>query len=161
MAIGSFGEFVFEVNSDVVKTFDNFSLESESRWAEHDMINVKKRAEFLSDGDKKGSLDILLSAELGVNPVEERDLIYNLKATGAVEYLIIGTKIFGKFYIKSISEEYKSIDGVGAIWEIKLKVTLNEYCEDSYVETKSTNSKITTNSSTVTKQLNYDTGKVS
>lgn len=161
MAIGSFGEFVFEVNSDKVKTFDNFSLESDSRWAEHEMINVKKRSEFLSDGEKKGSMDILLSADLGVNPVDERDLLYDLKATGAVEYLIVGTKVFGKFFIKSISEEYKAIDGAGSIWEIKLKITLNEYCEDTYTETKSTNSKVTSSSSPGTKTLNYDTGKVS
>lgn len=161
MAIGNFGEFVFEASSDVIKSFSDFSLESEARWAEHDMINVKKRAEYLSDGDKKGSFSLKLSAELGVNPSTERDFLYNLKANGAVEYLIIGTRVIGKFYIKSISEEYSKIDNNGIIWEIKLKISLNEYCEDTYQETKLINNKNTTNVNQGNKTLDYNTGKVS
>lgn len=160
MAIGSFGDFVFEVSDKKIKSFDNFNIDSDSRWAEHEMINVKKRAEFLSDGDKKVTFDLKLSINLGINPAEERDVLYNYKATGAINYLIIGSRVIGKFYIKSMSEEYSKIDGSGVIWEIKLKVTLNEYCEDTYIETKSTSSKSTTSSNS-TKTLNYDTGTVS
>lgn len=161
MAIGSFGEFVFEANSDVIKSFSDFSLDSEARWAEHEMLNVKKRAEFLSDGDKKASFSLKLSAELGVNPSEERDFLSDLKSQGAVEYLIIGTRVIGKFYIKSISEEYSKIDNSGTIWEIKLKITLNEYCEDTYLETKAVNTKNTSTNNQGNKTLDYNTGKVS
>lgn len=162
MAIGSYGDFVFVANSNQIKSFDNFNLESESRWSEHEMINVKKRSEFLSDGEKKATLDILLSIDLGVNPADERDILADYKATGAINYLIIGSRVIGKFYIKSMSEEYSKIDGAGVIWEMKLKVTFNEYCEDTYTETKSTSTKNTTSTTTAgTKTLNYDTGTVS
>lgn len=161
MAIGYYGDFVFEASSKKIKSFDNFNLDSDSRWAEHEMINVKKRAEFLSDGEKKATMDILLSIDLGVNPATERDILAGYKATGALNYLVIGSRVIGKFYIKSISEEYSKIDGKGVIWEMKLKVTFNEYCEDTYTETKSTSSKSTTSTSSGTKTLDYDTGTVS
>lgn len=161
MSIGYYGDFVFEASNKKVKSFDNFNLDSDSRWAEHEMINVKKRSEFLSDGEKKATMNILLSIDLGVNPVTERDILADYKATGALNYLVIGSRVIGKFYIKSISEEYSKIDGNGVIWEIKLKVTFNEYCEDTYTETKSTSTEKTARTPTVTKTLNYDTGAVS
>ena len=63
MAVGSLGSrIVFTVSEGQVLTFSNMSRETAGRWASHEAMGVKSKAEFLGPDCQKVTLDIQLSA---------------------------------------------------------------------------------------------------
>ena len=67
--IGTLGrKIIFEVSDEKVLTFLNMTREITSRWAEHEALGVKPKPEFLGPGLQTGTLEITLSATLGVKP---------------------------------------------------------------------------------------------
>ena len=69
MFIGTFGrKIIFQVSDLAVFTFQNATRESSGRWTTHEGLNSKPTPEFLGADLKKGTLEIHLSAALGVRP---------------------------------------------------------------------------------------------
>ena len=48
--IGTLGDVVFEVSDKVARTFDEMVHTAVGRWAVHEVMNGKPRAEFLGPG---------------------------------------------------------------------------------------------------------------
>lgn len=177
---GSFGSYIFEINTDRKVTYSDLNIDSEPAWAEHEMLNVKPRSEFLHGGKKTASLNILLSLSLGIVPEKELDGLRKMADSGEYATLMIGSRNKGKFYISSIGEEYKNFDNLGHPVLIKAKLNLKEFCDETYKSKTSTSSatKTTTTTATTTtsskkstkkttkktvkgtKKVNYSTGKV-
>lgn len=175
MAItGSFGKYVFEINPERKVTYSDLNIETEANWAEHQMLNVKPRSEFLHAGKKNISLNIYFSITLGVIPEKELEGLRTMQDTGEYASLIIGSKNKGKFYISSISEEHKNFDDKGNPIVIKAKLSFKEFCDEKYIDklpqttttstsTKTANTNTSKTSKTTTKgtkEINYTTGKV-
>lgn len=141
MAIGSFGEVIFEYRTDKKLYFEGLTGTEKARWARHELLNVKPRSEFLGAGDSENQLPIVLKAINGVNPQKEFSKIKKMLRTGIVESLIIGKITLGKYYIESINWSLEDIDNDGIIWSIKVDLSLKEYCDEEYVDKTDTSVK--------------------
>ena len=76
--IGSFGDVVFEVSTDIVRTFRDMQVQRSAKFSEHAIHGGKALLEFTGLSPASMSLSIRLDAGLGVNPKEELDTLRNI-----------------------------------------------------------------------------------
>ena len=91
--IGNWGRHIkFSVNSDKALSFKDFKRTVKGRWAEHPIINEKPRKEFQGPDASGVTMEVIVSAHLGVSP---KDTIEKLEKacekTGTTEWL--GTQV--------------------------------------------------------------------
>lgn len=127
--IGAWGELVFEVSSDRVRTFEDFSRTESGRWAKHDLYMQKPRSEFLGPDLGEISFKMTFNAFHGVNPIKELDKLIRYVRSGQVNTLVINNKRYGlgKYKIKSVSEQMTHFDNKGAVLLGSASVTMEEY----------------------------------
>lgn len=135
--IGSFGGINFEVSTKKVLTFSDFSRSGDARWSEHE-VNKKPISEFLGPGQESVSIKILLKTSLGVTPETELKKLRSFRDSGKVGAFVIGSKSISSnyWYIASISEGHKLIDGKGRVLEVEVDLSLKEYAKDVKALTK-------------------------
>ena len=129
--IGSFGDIVFEVSDEKVKTFRDLQIQRSAQYAEHSIHGRKSLLEFTGLTAASASLAISLKAWLGVNPKEE---LYTLRE--ALEKHIAMPLIFdgepqgdGLWVIESLDEKFEIIDNHGTFTSIDVSLKLREYIE--------------------------------
>lgn len=130
MAIGTLGnKIVFEVSDDKVLTFTELGREVAGRWATHEALGVKPRAEFLGPDNQTINLPITLSAALGVRPRDVLEAVEAMVEAGAAEYLIIGSRPVGKnpFRLTGSSETWNNVYNRGELARASMTITLEEY----------------------------------
>lgn len=128
--IGQWGSSIkFSVNSDKQLSFKNMKRTSSSRWASHNIIGKRPKMEFLGPDMDEISLDVVLSAEMGVRPRSEMKKFRVACKKGEVHYLYIsGKKVCAnKLAIKSVSESWDEIWSAGELVRAVVTVTFSEY----------------------------------
>jgi len=127
--VGTFGEIVFEVSHDRVRTFDNFSRSGSGRWATHEAYHQKPLPEFLGPGQEEISFSIRLSAFHGVNPKEELARMRKMRDSGEAFELIIGGELVGDnlWILESLREQSSTYTGDGKTLIANAEITLKEY----------------------------------
>lgn len=128
--IGTLGrKIVFEVSDETVLTFSGMSREISSRWAEHEALGVKPKPEFLGPGLQSVTLEITLSATLGIKPRNILEAVEAMVESGTAEYLIIGNRPVGRnpFRLVSSSETWGTVYSRGELARAQLSITLGEY----------------------------------
>ena len=139
MFIGTFGKkIIFQVSDLAVFTFQNATRESSGRWTTHEGLNSKPTPEFLGADLKKGTLEIHLSAALGVRPRKVLDLLARMAETGEVQYLVIGFRPFGKnpFRVTKVSEAWDTVLRHGELAKATVNLDLEEYPMEDTTEWK-------------------------
>ncbi len=129
MAIGSLGGIVFQVSDETVLTIAGMTREVSGRWAEHEVMGVKPKKEFLGAGNQKINLPITLSAALGVRPRKMLERVERMVEGGNAEYLIINGRPVGRnpFCLASSSETWGHMYSHGELAKANLTITLEEY----------------------------------
>lgn len=129
MAVGTLGQIVFEVSDKKILTFNGMTREVSGRWAEHEVMGVKPKPEFLGAGNQKIVLPITLSAGLGVRPRKMLELVESMVESGNAEYLIINCRPVGRnpFRLTGSSEEWGHMYRHGELAKASLTITLEEY----------------------------------
>ena len=127
--VGSFGDLLFEVSTERVFTFDNFTHKVAARYAKHELINSPVVLEYLGEDTQKITLSIILTATLGVAPGYEIKRIQELVLNGDAEWLIIGNEVVGnsRFVINEASTRAISYDGEGHVLVAQLDLTFESY----------------------------------
>lgn len=127
--LGSFGDVVFEVSSEKIRTFDKFTRNSADRWSTHDIIGKKPKSEFDGPGLDTVTFTMWFDANFGVNPREEMENLLIMSRDGQVADLTIGGKGLGvaQWKIKSLGQNWEVIDNQGRLLKSGLDVTLEEY----------------------------------
>ena len=127
--VGAFGNVVFEVSSFKVKTFDDFNYSVKARFAEHKLLNQLPALEFLGEDAADISLSVALNSKLGINPRKEFQTLNDLCRNGQAEYLVIGTKVIGKFFwvIDNLKLTANIFDGHGNIMIANVDISFKEY----------------------------------
>ena len=69
--VGCLGDVIFTVSKDVVRTLDNMVWSGSARYAVHERHLTHALTEYTGLDPDKITFDILLSAELGVDPIAE------------------------------------------------------------------------------------------
>ena len=131
--IGTFGEVTFEVSADRVRTFDGLKRSGSARLASHDLIGRKPLLEFGGPGLETLSLNMTLSAFLGLDPVEEVKELRQMRDEGtAAPFTLNGEpQGTGLWVLESLSEDWKYIDNNGVPRQIDCALTLKEYVENT------------------------------
>ena len=128
--IGNLGKLiVFEVSSDKVLTFKNMTQSVKGRWANHSVIGNKPISEFLGAEQRAISLNIFLSANLGVKPRSTIEKIEQAVENGTPNLLVIGGKQVGsnQWVITDMSETWDEIIKDGRLVSANLTLNLAEY----------------------------------
>jgi len=127
--IGSYGEIVFEVSMDRVRTFDNFTRSGSGRWENHDIISLKPMPEFIGPGQEDISFSIRLDAAMGLNPENELQKLRDMRDTGEVAQLIIGSKPVTNnlWLLESLQEQQRVFDNKGRLILADVELSLKEY----------------------------------
>jgi phage protein U len=127
--IGSFGDIIFEVSSEKVRTIDDFSRSEAGRWAAHEIIGQKPKSEFLGPGLGAIAFKMRFDIRFGVNPKTEMDKLLIMCRSGIAETLIVGGTALGvdKWVIKSVTQNWQHFDNAGRCIVGGTDVALEEY----------------------------------
>ena len=131
--IGSFGEVVFEVSADRLRTFRDFQIQRSAKYSEHAIHGRKGLLEFSGLSASTASLNIRLDAGLGVNPKEELSTLHDiLNNHEALPFILDGEpQGDGLWVLESIGENYEIIDNHGTAIAVEVSLKLKEYIEVS------------------------------
>jgi phage protein U len=127
--LGSFGDVVFEVSADKIRTFDEFTRTSADRWEKHDLIGQKPKSEFVGPGLDTITFTMIFDAQHGVNPRAEMDVLLVMSRNGDVADLTIGGKGLGvaQWKITNLVQRWTVLDNAGNLIKSALDITLEEY----------------------------------
>lgn len=129
MQVGVLGDIVFQVSSDVIKTFDNLQWSGSARYAEHNRHLTNALTEFTGIDPDAMSFDMDLSVYLGVDPMNELVKIWTHERSGKPLSLVVGERAYGKYKwtIKSHKIKMKTYDKRGNVTGVSVSVDLLEY----------------------------------
>jgi len=127
--IGSFGDLTFKVSDKFVRTFDGMSWDFSAKYATHDRHISEDLLEYMGPEIETISFSMVLSVFLGVDPMEQIEILQKMVRKGYAERLVIGGKVYGsyKWVMEKGSVELQKFDKHGNLWAAKVKVTLKEY----------------------------------
>ena len=129
--IGSFGEVVFEVSLEKIKTFRDFQIQRDAKYTEHAIHGRKGLLEFTGFSAATASLRIRLDAGLGVNPKKELNTLHEiLTKHEAVPFVLDGEpQGDGLWVLESIDENFEIIDNHGTFIAVEVSLKIKEYIE--------------------------------
>ena len=129
--IGSLGEVVFEVSTDIVRTFRDFQVQRNAKFSEHAIHGGKALLEFTGLAPASMSLSIRLDAGLGVNPKEELEALREILTDHeAVPFILDGEpQGDGLWVLEGLDESYEVIDNQGTFIALDVSLKLKEYIE--------------------------------
>lgn len=127
--VGCLGDVIFTVSRSVVRTLDNMTWSGSARYATHERHLTNALTEFTGLDPDKITFDILLSAELGVDPIAEVVKLWNIERSGRAVPLTVGTKGYGKYRWNITKHEMKAKAHFinGDIHTATVSVSLQEY----------------------------------
>jgi hypothetical protein len=127
--VGCLGDVIFTVSRSVVRTLDNMTWSGSARYATHERHLTHALTEYTGLDPDKITFDILLSAELGVDPIAEVVKLWNIERSGRAVPLTVGTKGYGKYRWNILKHEMKmkTFYGNGDVHTATVSVSLQEY----------------------------------
>ena len=129
--IGSYGDIVFEVSSEKVKTFRDLQVQRSAKYSEHAIHGRKALLEFTGLSPASISINIRLDAALGLNPKEELSMLYEVLNKHIVMPFILDGEPQGDnlWVLESIDERHEIIDNHGKSIAVEVSLKLKEYIE--------------------------------
>jgi phage protein U len=159
VALGSLGNIVFEVSytdSNLsVFTFDELKRTVQLRTAKHDVIGAKSILEIIGSDANEIKFQMILSASLGIAPLQAMQQIYTALNAGTPMMFLLGGYQIGNYQwiITELEEDYRRVDNQGCVWQMNVDVTLTEFVPtigDTVVATTITTSTTTSNTAGTT-----------
>lgn len=129
MQVGSLGNIVFTVSDDTVKTISNFVWSGSARYSTHQRHLTNALTEFTGIDPDSITVDVVVSAYLGVNPMTEIKRIVEYEQSGTVLPLTVGTQSYGRYrwVISGHKTKIQTYDGRGNVTSATISLTLQEY----------------------------------
>lgn len=127
--IGTWGDIVFSVSRNQIKTFDGLKWDSGAKFSTHDRHLKAPLLEFTGTEVENISFSMFFSAFLGVNPLTEITKLLAAERSGEVNRLVIGTKAYGvnKWVITKLSKSLERYDNRGNLLVASVSVTMKSY----------------------------------
>lgn len=119
----------FLVSREVFRTPKNMVWSGAARYAVHQRHNTHALTEFTGLDPDAFSFDILLTAELGVDPMEELVKIWTYERDGEAVGLVIGGHAYGtyRWNIKDHKTKVEYTDVLGDLYAVEVSVDLLAY----------------------------------
>ena len=129
MEIGSWGDIVFEVSSEAVRTFDALKQKSSGRWSVHEPISSNPKPEYLGAGQGRIEFTMHLAASLGINVREEKERIEQFVREGRNAPLMIALQpvTMGDWYAESAETTLQWVGNNGDLELINILIVMREY----------------------------------
>ena len=121
------GQLPFICSYGKVFTFNDLSKDQSVRWATHAVIGQKPILEYIGEDLAKVSLKIRLDASLGIAPAVALLRLKRMMENKKYKTLVIGGEYFGRFVIKSLSEDRKFHSGNGVCTVAEVTISLIEH----------------------------------
>lgn len=127
--IGTWGDIVFSVSRNQIKTFDGLKWDSGAKFSTHDRHLKAPLLEFTGTDVENISFSMFFSAFLGVNPMAEITKLLTAERKGEVNRLVIGTKAYGtgKWVIDKLSNDLERYDNRGNLLVARVNVSMKSY----------------------------------
>lgn len=127
--IGCLGDIPFQVSSEVVQTIKNAKWSGSAKYGTHQRHGGDTLTEFVGNDSEKFSFEMVLSAFLGVNPMELINKIVSYKREGRTLPLVIGETAVGRYRwaITNFDVKMQNTDGSGNLVFATVSVSLQEY----------------------------------
>lgn len=127
--IGSWGDVVFAVSRNEIKTFTGLKWDSGAKYSTHDRHLKAPLLEFTGTDVESMTFSMFFSAFLGVNPMTEIAKLLTAMRRGEVHRLVIGPKAYGtnKWVITKLSNSLDRYDNRGNLLAAKVNVTMKSY----------------------------------
>lgn len=128
--VGNLGDLIiFSVSYERLLTFNKLNRTVKGRWASHEIIGKKPRAEFIGPGSQSLSFPIYLTVMHGVKPRKVIEEIEEAIENGEPFDFVVGGKKIGKnkWVIESASETWDALIDDGKLVACNLNLTLSEY----------------------------------
>lgn len=120
----AFGDLVFEVSSETVKTFDTLKFNKKATYSTHKVHGGTAVPEFTGFEAETASFKMVLSAYLGVDPKSALQMLESMMQEKKAYTLALGTNVYGKWAITSLSENYERIHKDGTLLSCTVDVNL-------------------------------------
>lgn len=129
MIIGCLGDIPFEITPETLRTVDNMVWSGSGRYAVHQRVGKDALTEFTGLGPDGVTFDIVLSAYLGLNPMEEITKLWKYEREAEAVPLTIGHHAYGRYRWNVVSHKTKAqaYDNEGDMTHATVSVTLQEY----------------------------------
>lgn len=129
----------FIVSREVFRTPANMKWGGSARYATHERHATHALTEFTGLDPDYFSFDMLLTAELGVDPMAELVKLWTYERDGEALGLSIGGHGYGKhrWSIKKHETKMKYTDKAGALYAVEVSVDLLEYLKGADQNTSS------------------------
>ena len=129
--IGSFGDVIFEVYPEKVRTFRDFQIQRSAKYAEHAIHGHKGLLEFTGLSAATASFRIRLDAGLGINPKEELIALRGILTKHEVVLFILDGEPQGDGFwvLESLDENVEIVDNMGDLIAVEVSLRIKEYVE--------------------------------
>lgn len=119
----------FTMSKEVFRTPSNMSWSGSARYSTHDRHATHALTEFTGLDPDNFSLDLILTAELGVDPMEELVKLWAYERDGEALGLVIGAHAYGKYRwsIQKHETKVQYTDRNGDLYCVEVSVSLLEY----------------------------------
>lgn len=130
----------FTVSREVFRTPCNMSWGGSARYSTHERHATHALTEFTGLDPDSFSFDLLLTAELGVDPMEELVKLWTYERAGEALGLVIGAHAYGKYRwtIQKHETKLEYTDKNGDLYAVEVSVELLEYLNVESALTSST-----------------------
>lgn len=130
--IGRLGDITFIVSRETVRTLSNMKWSGSANYAVHQRHGGNALTEFTGLGTDLFSFSMTLTAELGVDPMEEIRKLWKYERTGEAVPLNIGRHAYGRFRWSIIDHKTKIeyADVNGDIYACDVAVQMREYLRE-------------------------------
>lgn len=123
---GSFGDIIFEVSAELVKTWENLSSKRKASFATHELAGGRAKLEFTGLELQDLNFDVRLDAR-SVSPYRESNKLQAALEDGEPRVLILGGRPRGEFVLQDITEQETHADAHGRTMISRLKLKFKEY----------------------------------
>ncbi|MEC2128128.1 phage tail protein [Brevibacillus centrosporus] len=128
-SLGNLGPVVFVATQETLRTFQEFTRSSASRYADHEILGKKPKSQWIGPGLDTISFSMAFDALYGLNPRKELNQLVELERSGKALPLAIGGVGIGVYMwsITALEQKWDVIDNQGYVWKATANITLKEY----------------------------------
>jgi Phage P2 GpU len=129
--VGTFGALVFETSGARVHTFSDLRINTQNRFAQHDVHLEVPILEYVGPGLSEVAFNMNFNRQWGSDPLESLIILRGYLKLGIVSPLLVGMRPVtlgtNMFVCTQLGEEHKFFDGGGVLFGAAVDVMLKEY----------------------------------